>query len=286
MKRVLIVPAAGRGSRLSASLPKLLVPVGGRPMIDLVLDLYARVVDRAIVIVSPAAEVLVRKHFGAAELKFGPTGGGSTFGPTGGGSELGATRAGVPVDIAVQAEPTGMLDAILTPVEHVEALGPDWVWVTWCDQVAIGDATVERLVAAEAPPAPALSLATARLPQPYVHLVRDGQGRIVGVLQEREGDVMPESGEADSGLFAMSFATYVVHLPAFAVGSVAGAGTGERNFLPFVPWMAGRGLVRTVPVGDAIESVGINTPADLQRVEAHLAARSSPDRAAAPTRHS
>jgi hypothetical protein len=50
--------------------------------------------------------------------------------------------------------------------------------------------------------------------------------------------------------------------------------------------MAGRGLVRTVPVGDAIESVGINTPADLQRIEAHLAARSSPDRAAAPTRHS
>ena len=274
MKRVLIVAAAGRGSRLSASLPKLLVPVGGRPMIDLVLDRYARVVDRAIVIVSPAVEVIVRKHFALAELKFGATGGGSKFGAT------------APVDIAVQAEPTGMLDAILTPMEHVETLGPDWVWVTWCDQVAISDATVERLVAAEAPPAPALSLATARLPHPYVHLVRDGQGRIVGVLQEREGDVMPESGEADSGLFAMSAATYFVHLPAFAAGSVAGAGTGERNFLPFVPWMAGRGLVRTVPVGDATESVGINTPADLQRVEAHLAARSSPDRAAAPTRHS
>ena len=283
MKRVLIVPAAGRGSRLSASLPKLLVPVGGRPMIDLVLDRYAGVVDRAIVIVSPAAEVLVRKHFGAAELKFGPTGGGSKFGATGGGSKSGPAA---PVDIAVQAEPTGMLDAILTPVAHVEALGPDWVWVTWCDQVAISDATVERLVAAEAPPAPALSLATARLPHPYVHLVRDEQGRIVGVLQEREGDVMPESGEADSGLFAMSAATYFVHLPAFAAGTVPGAGTGERNFLPFVPWMAGRGLVRTVPVGDAIESVGINTPADLQRIEAHLAARSSPDRAAAPTRHS
>jgi len=92
MKRVLIVPAAGRGSRLSASLPKLLVPVGGRPMIDLVLDRYARVVDRAIVIVSPAAEPSVRKHFGGAELPaFARASAGSRRSASRGGGKFGRT---------------------------------------------------------------------------------------------------------------------------------------------------------------------------------------------------
>jgi bifunctional N-acetylglucosamine-1-phosphate-uridyltransferase/glucosamine-1-phosphate-acetyltransferase GlmU-like protein len=242
--RLLIVPAAGRGSRLSAAVPKLLVPVGGRPMIDRVLERYEGIVDQAIVIVSPDAEASVRTH---------------------------CAGSAIPVETAVQPHPTGMLDAILAPLADVAARRAASVWITWCDQVAISEATVTGLAAITAgPAAPDLALPTAQVEQPYIHFVRDGNGRIAGVLQRREGDVMPPIGETDSGLFALSRQAYLEHLPVFARDQVPGAGTGERNFLPFVPWMARRGIVRTFPVRDPIESVGINTPEDLALVEAHL----------------
>jgi bifunctional N-acetylglucosamine-1-phosphate-uridyltransferase/glucosamine-1-phosphate-acetyltransferase GlmU-like protein len=178
-----------------------------------------------------------------------------------------------------------MLEAILIPLPRVEAIAPDAVWITWCDQVGISDATVAQLRDVTADGAADVALPTLRVSAPYVHLARDERGRIVRVLQRREGDAMPETGETDGGLFALSAAAYLQHLPAFAGAGVAsGARTGERNFTPFIPWMGARGVVRTFPLQDPIEAVGINTPEELQRLEAHLEARrSSPPPAAAPS---
>jgi len=52
-----------------------------------------------------------------------------------------------------------------------------------------------------------------------------------------------------------------------------GTTTGERNFLPFVPWLAQRRLVATFPCTDPMEAVGINTPDELRQVEAWLRSR-------------
>src|SRR5687768_7189819 len=112
--RAMIIPAAGRGSRLSGSVPKVLVPVSGKPMIDHLLDRYDAYVDRFIVVVHPDAERAV-----AARI---------------------ASRGGR-VELALQTEPTGMLDAILIPHARVAALQPETVWLTWCDQIAVSEAT-------------------------------------------------------------------------------------------------------------------------------------------------
>ena len=68
MERLLIVPAAGTGSRLKSPLPKLLVPIAGRAMIDHVLALYAGVASRAALVVHPSALAVVRAHLEAAPL--------------------------------------------------------------------------------------------------------------------------------------------------------------------------------------------------------------------------
>jgi bifunctional UDP-N-acetylglucosamine pyrophosphorylase/glucosamine-1-phosphate N-acetyltransferase len=254
MTRLLIVPAAGRGSRLSSTTPKLLVEVAGRPMIDHVLARYVHAVDRAIVVVSPAADDDARRHLSAAPM---------------------------PVDIAIQEEPTGMLDAILVPLTAAARRRPASIWITWCDQVGISASTVARLIEATADGLADLALPTVQGSEPYVHFVRDASGRIVRVLQRREGDEMPAVGETDGGLFALSAAAYLEHLPAFAAASgEEGARTGERNFTPFIPWMASRGEVRTFPLEDPMEAVGVNTPAELRQMEAWLAARA--ERAAPP----
>jgi bifunctional UDP-N-acetylglucosamine pyrophosphorylase / glucosamine-1-phosphate N-acetyltransferase len=216
-------------------------------MLDRLLDLYIDSVDRVVVIVHPSFADQVRAH---------------------------GLVTGAPLSLEVQEKPTGMLDAILLGRQQVEQSDAVHVWITWCDQVAIHPRTVERLATVSlAHPAAPLVLPTARGLEPYVHLERDITGRIVRVLHRREGDVMPEAGESEMGLFCLSREAYLHHLLAFAKTEQAGAATGERNFLPFIPWMASRGEVVTFPCVDQMEAVGINTPEDLQLIERYLERR-------------
>lgn len=181
-----------------------------------------------------------------------------------------------PIDIAVQHEPTGMLDAIAAASPFVVRHRPVRVAVTWCDQIALRRSTVARVRdRAFALDAPDLVLATITVDNPYIHFDRAGDGRIAGVRQRREGDAMPSRGETDMGLFDLSLDAYLQELPAFAATVAPAPGTRERNFLPFVPWLATRRSVETVAGESPIEAVGINTAEELLAVEAHL--RSHPD---------
>ena len=135
-------------------------------------------------------------------------------------------------------------------------------------------ATVQRLAdAMAAVPPPALALPTVTRDHPYIHFERDGAGRIGRLLQRREGDAMPDHGESDMGLFALTRDTFERDLDAYARDVPSGRATGERNFLPFVPWLAQRKLVTTVPCTDPMEAIGINTPGELRQVEDWLRSR-------------
>lgn len=248
MTRVLVVPAAGLGTRLGASGPKPLVEVRGRPMLLRLLELFSPFVERAVVVVHPSFDAAIRSR---------------------------VSTAAMPVELAAQPEPTGMLDAILAAAPAARLQSAERAWIVWCDQIALRHATLAALSAAETAgvPAPGLLVPTARVRMPYIHLQRDARGRVTEVLQRREGDVLPEEGENDVGLFSLSRDAYAEELPAFARQAAAGRRTGERNFLPFLPWMAARGGLGTLPIALPIEAVGVNTPEDLARVEAELDAR-------------
>ncbi|MEP7326467.1 MAG: NTP transferase domain-containing protein [Gemmatimonadota bacterium] len=249
MRRVLVVPAAGRGSRLGGSVPKVMVPVNGRPMLDHVLDRYADLADVTLLVLHPDSADQVGKH---------------------------VKQRGKAVELLFQDQPTGMLDAILIPRLRVAEINPDEVWVTWCDQVAVGKRTVQRLAQAMVTgPEPELTFPTVMMAPPYIHFARGQGGTIERVLQRREGDAMPSEGEGDIGLFALTRRAYLESLPAFAMAASAGAGTGERNFLPFIPWLAARLLVRTIPATTPMEAVGINTPGDLEVIGRYLADQES-----------
>jgi bifunctional N-acetylglucosamine-1-phosphate-uridyltransferase/glucosamine-1-phosphate-acetyltransferase GlmU-like protein len=250
--RLLVVPAAGLGTRLGAGRPKLLVPVGGVPMIDRLLGLFAPSIDRAIVVVHPSFDGEVRAHL---------------------------ARGAVPTTTVVQPSPTGMLDAILLAQPAVRDSAPDEVWIAWCDQVAIHPETLRHLAVETASHRhAALVMPTIVRRDPYIHLERDPSGRIVRVLHRREGDAMPETGESDMGLFALPGESFSGLLPRYADSVAVGTATGERNFLPFIAWANRDREVVTFPAVDEMEAVGVNTPAELRMVEAYLAAREAHQR--------
>ena len=84
---------------------------------------------------------------------------------------------------------------------------------------------------------------------------------------------MPRTGESDMGLFALSRQTYFDRLPAYTREVELGRATGERNFLPFIPWLARTETVTTFPAEDPMEAVGVNTPLELDTVERYLLSR-------------
>jgi bifunctional UDP-N-acetylglucosamine pyrophosphorylase/glucosamine-1-phosphate N-acetyltransferase len=250
MRRLLIVPAAGRGSRLLTPTPKALVAVAGRPMIDHLVERCRRHVQFVAVVAHPSFSEEMRRHLSA------------TCGPR------------LTCDVVEQAAPTGMLDAILQASVIVDRLQPERIWTLWCDQVGVLADTLQRLAAADDGDAPpALIFPTVEQKDPYIHFQRDADGRILRVLQRRERDQMPDVGESDMGLFSMSRLTYADALPRFARATAVGGGTGERNFLPFIPWLAVRDRVATIPCTDPREALGINTPEDLLRLEGWLRER-------------
>jgi len=245
--RLLVVPAAGMGSRLGADRPKLLVPVAGRPMIDHLVELYRPYVSLFVLVVASAAREAVRRHLAGRPERF---------------------------VLVEQSAPTGMLDAILLARAAVEQSGATRIWITWADQVAIHPRTAARLAEASATGAP-LVLPTIVRREPYTCLERDASGRIAAARQRREGEPMPDTGESDVGLFSLSREAFIDGLPAYAAAAAGGASTGERNFLPFIPWLAARGEVGTFPCAEDIEAVGVNTPEELRAVEAALERRRS-----------
>jgi bifunctional UDP-N-acetylglucosamine pyrophosphorylase/glucosamine-1-phosphate N-acetyltransferase len=244
--RILIIPAAGRGSRLGGAVPKPLVEVNGRPMLTHLADIYQSVVDHIVVVAHPSFRT-------AVDTWAAPFGN---------------------VSVTEQPSPTGMLDAILLGAPIVARQRASSVWITWADQVGVLPATITRLVQAlDTRAQPAMALPTVSRRDPYIHFDRDAAGRLATLRQRREGDEMPEVGESDMGLFAMTRAAFDQDLPDYARQAATGSGTGERNFVPFVPWLAQRKDVVTFPCTDPMEAVGVNTPDELRQIEAWLRSR-------------
>jgi bifunctional UDP-N-acetylglucosamine pyrophosphorylase/glucosamine-1-phosphate N-acetyltransferase len=244
---VLVIPAAGAGTRLHSHQPKVLSSVNGKPMIDYLFDRYRHAVRGFVLVVHPSFEPLVRQH-------------------------VEAVARDVDVQYAQQPAPTGMLDAILLASDQVERHHPDRVWITWCDQIGVHPHTVQMLgrMSDENRGTPVI-LPTSRQSEPYVHLDRDSAARIVAIRHRREGDMMPAVGESDMGLFSLSRTAYFDALPQFGRETAQAHGTRERNFLPFIPWLTERGEdVLTFPSTNEMEAIGINTPADRRRLEKYL----------------
>ena len=225
-------------------MPKALVHVAGRPMLAWLIALYRPWVSGVIVVAHPAAREAIQEAVEICDL---------------------------PCAVAVQAEPTGMLDAVVLGCEAAARWSPDRIWITWCDQVAVHPDTVARLADREEESSVALPIITRD--SPYIHFDRGADGRIVAVRQRREGHVMPARGDSDIGLFSLSAQAATIDLPVFATTATSDAATGERNFLPFIPHAAAHGVVVTIPATEDIEAVGVNTPDELARVDAHLKAR-------------
>jgi bifunctional UDP-N-acetylglucosamine pyrophosphorylase/glucosamine-1-phosphate N-acetyltransferase len=242
-----IIPAAGHGSRLGYSQPKILFPLLGRPIMDWVLDALRPTCGRYVFVLSPSGRSQVEPAI--------------------------MDRLGGSAQVVIQERPTGMGDAVLCAESVVST--PNSL-VVWGDQITLSQRTVLRCAALhQNRVGSTLTFPTILKRNPYIHINRSLEGRIIEILQAREQKIIPEVGESDCGLFLFSTMALFLRLRnARQRGVGIGALTKEFNLLQTLPeFESSPFAVQTLRIKDINETLGINTIEDARQAEEILRSR-------------
>jgi CTP:molybdopterin cytidylyltransferase MocA len=238
-----LIAAAGRGSRLGYHQPKLLYPIEGRPLVVWLTERLKDLVGRAAIVLSPDGQTA----FEGASLDLD-----------------------LPVATIIQSSPTGMADAILAAEPALCAAdAPPTAVILWGDQIGVRRETVARALAVHArhPLRPVVTVPLAKVDAPYVHYEFDAHDRLIAVRQRREGDVLPDAGQADCGCFVVSSARVLPLLRRLRTSNLLeGPLSREQNFLQALPFIAREAPVVGVAGASLADTIGLNSSADLARL--------------------
>lgn len=241
-----IIPAAGKGTRLGYGKPKILYPILGKPILHHLADLLEGSVSKFVFALSPAGAPVV-----LPELE---------------------KRIPGKFETAV-LESRGMADSIYSALERVTT---PHVLIVWGDQAAISSETIQTVQKLhQSIPQAKLTLPLVEREKPYVHYQVNNEGQFVSVLERREGKAMPQKGQSDCGVFACD-TQYLKAIFAQEIekGITLSEATKEWNFLPLLPqFEIGEGSVNGYRLDAIEETIGVNDAKDAAALEAYLKQR-------------
>lgn len=235
---VAVVLAAGRGTRMRSSLPKVLHPVAGRPMLALVCDALRSAGCTRIVVVTASLDDEVAR----------------------------AARVDLPaVTVAPQGEPLGTGHATLAA--RAAAGDASRVLVVNGDLPLLTAGSLADLIAHHSGSS-VLTFATAVLDDPtgYGRVLRR-DGRVLGIVEETDADASTRAErEVNVGAYAANTDWLWQTLEAVAPGP-----RGERYLTDIVARAVEHpGGAQALALADAAEAQQVNTRVELARAEALL----------------
>ncbi|BBE74294.1 bifunctional UDP-N-acetylglucosamine diphosphorylase/glucosamine-1-phosphate N-acetyltransferase GlmU [Oharaeibacter diazotrophicus] len=232
-----VVLAAGEGTRMRSALPKVMHPVGGRPMLDAVIaSARAAGADRVAVVVGAGAD-LVRRHL---------------------------ARTAPDASIHEQTERLGTAHAVLA-ARAAFAEPADEVVVLYGDTPLVRPETIAAVRGRLAAGVDVAVLGfEAADPTGYGRLVLDGE-RLVRIVEERDADAETRRIRlSNSGI--MGFRGDLLPGLLDAVGNANAK--GEYYLTDAIEIAVGRGLATGVVVGPEDEFLGVNDRVQLAVAEA------------------
>ena len=240
-KPAAIILAAGKGTRMKSDLPKVVFPVGGRPMVCAVVDAcLAAGCERIIVVVGHKQE-LVREAL-----------------------------PGYKVEYAVQDQQLGTGHAVqcAMPLMQAEAARPGSETLVLCgDGPLIRPATITAVLDRHRGSRAAATLATSIIADPngYGRIVRDSSGRFLAIVEQK--NATPEQLKLRE--VNPSYYCFDTHELAGALTNVTRNPVSNEYYITDVPALllsAGKRVevIEAVPPEDVLS---INTPDDLAEVD-------------------
>jgi bifunctional UDP-N-acetylglucosamine pyrophosphorylase/glucosamine-1-phosphate N-acetyltransferase len=236
-----VILAAGEGKRMKSSLPKVLQPLAGRPLLQHVID-TARSLE-------PAAVYVVYGH---------------------GGERVRAVLEREPVTWTLQAERRGTGHALMQAMPHI----PDGhvVLVMYGDVPLIRRATLARLLGEGGGREVRLLTMKTDAPGGYGRIVRD-RGGVRRIVEEKDASrAQLAIRECNTGVLAAPAGALRKWLALLKPDNSQG-----EYYLTDVIALAVRERIRVVPVlaTETLEVLGVNDKAQLAEVEAAWRARAA-----------
>jgi bifunctional UDP-N-acetylglucosamine pyrophosphorylase / glucosamine-1-phosphate N-acetyltransferase len=228
-----IVLAAGQGKRMRSPLPKVLHPLGGRPLLAHVLDAARALGARKTIVVHGHGAEAVRSAFSGSDLHW-----------------------------VLQAEQLGTGHAVLQALPLVGSDGD--VLILYGDVPLVRIATLQQLVGA-ANGGVALTTTEVDDPRGYGRIVRNGSGRIERIVEEKDAKPAERAiREINAGIMALGSARLGQWL-----GKLDNRNAQKEYYLTDVVTLAVRdGVpVSAVKVSDPMEVAGVNSRRELAALE-------------------
>lgn len=236
-----IVLAAGKGTRMKSDLPKVLMPICGRPMIEYVLDALATGgIDRIIAVVGYRADMVRNTINGRPGVQF-----------------------------ALQTEQLGTGHAVMMCRELLDGYnGP--VLVCTGDAPLMQSKSVAALLEEYRRQPAACVIGTAHKDNPdgLGRILRDANGKFVGIIEHRDAtEEQRRITEVNMSYYVFNCRDLLATLDQIRPNNQQG-----EYYITDVPGLLvaqGR-EVRALPALQPCESLGINTLEELAAVEAEM----------------
>ncbi|MDO8860122.1 bifunctional UDP-N-acetylglucosamine diphosphorylase/glucosamine-1-phosphate N-acetyltransferase GlmU [Haliea sp. E1-2-M8] len=236
MSLEVVILAAGQGSRMRSSLPKVLHLLAGKPLLAHVIDSAQQLSPTAIHVVVGHGAEQVRSVFGEQALFW-----------------------------IEQRQQLGTGHAVL---QALPAIGEgSTVLVLYGDVPLVSPGILQALVAAAAG-APALLTATLEDPAGYGRVLRDADGAFMAVVEHKDAtDSERGVREVNTGILAAPASLLHRYLP-----SVDNSNQQQEYYLPDVLSLAvADGVpVQTASAANPLEVMGVNDQLQLSRLEREL----------------
>ena len=226
-----VVPAAGNGTRLGSEDPKVFTKVSSNKVVwDFLYENIKGHVDAFNLIVKPGVGEKYSQYIKPD------------------------------THISNQDNPLGMGDAIFKGYDYWKEF--DHILIVWGDQINLSSETLKSVTKSADDK---IVLPLVKSEKPYVDYVFE-DGKLVKVLQSREGDKCRRGGFSDIGVFLLPTSNLKNYWSDFLNLEKRGNKTGEINFLPFFSFLNTKCNVdvRKIFIEDECESRGLNTKEDLK----------------------
>ena len=235
-----ILLAAGQGTRMKSALPKVLHPLAGQPLFLHALTTAERLAPVRIAVVIGHGADAVRRAYG---------GGGVAW--------------------VIQDQQLGTGHAVLCAKEIFESFSGE-VLILSGDVPLIKEETLRSMVEKHRRQTAVVTLLTASLsePQGYGRVLRDGAGRVTGIVEENDAsDIQRQIREVNAGVYVAS-SSYLFA----ALSAVKNDNRQGEYYLPDIVaiGLAQGEIIETVHVADAREMLGVNTREELAFMEKSL----------------
>lgn len=239
--RIAVILAAGMGKRMNSTLPKVLCPARGRPLVDYVLDVLDSLeVQRQIVVVGYRADD-VRAALAPRKR----------------------------VTFALQTEQLGTGHAVMMAKDQLEGHEGS-VLVLAGDSPMTQASSLQALFAEYKASKPACVLGTLIKDNPHGlgRIVRDDAGHFDRIVEDKD------ASESERRIKEVNMSTYLFHGPdlCWALGQLTDQNQQKEYYLTDCPGILKRAgkLVKAAPVLQPCEALSVNTPDELRLVEIEM----------------